>query len=227
MSVTFSYLAEADYPAFMLGGSAAEAARRLVASGCACAPLLEGERYLGMVSLSGLLGDRKGWPPAKEKLSAEMIEPVRVYQPDEQLFDNLISVAAAKCGIVPLADEDGRYEGVVSRKRILNFLAERIHSGEGGSTMEIEVPPTGAKLSEIIETIEKNDASILSFTSWPSGVTGEGRIIFFRVATHDFFRLVRNMENYGYHIRYHSAFPDAGYDELREKALEFIRYMDM
>ncbi|AAM72284.1 MAG TPA: CBS domain-containing protein [Chlorobaculum sp.] len=224
MSVTFSYLAETDYPVFTLGGSTADAARRLAASGCACAPVLDGERYLGMVHLSRLLEGRKGWPTVKEKLGEELLETVRSYRPGEQLFDNLISVAAAKCSVVPLADEDGRYEGVVSRKRILGFLAERIHSGEGGLTMEIEVPPTGAKLSEIIETIEKNDASILSFTSW---TTGEGRIIFFRVATHDFFRLVRNMENYGYLIRYHSAFPNAGYDELREKALEFIHYMDM
>ncbi|RXK85168.1 CBS domain-containing protein [Chlorobaculum sp. 24CR] len=227
MAVTFSYLVEATYPVFSLGGSTADAARRLAASGCACAPVLDGERYLGMVSLARLFEGRKGWPTAREKLGVELLETVRSYRPDAQLFDNLISVAASMCGVVPLADEQGRYEGVVSSKRILGFLAERIHSGEGGSTMEIEVPPTGAKLSEIIETIEKNDASILSFTSWPTGAAGEGRIIFFRVATHDFFRLVKNMENYGYLIRYHSAFPDAGYDELREKALEFIHYMDM
>jgi acetoin utilization protein AcuB len=35
------------------------------------------------------------------------------------------------------------------------------------------------------------------------------------------------MENYGYLIRYHSSFSAADSDELREKALEFIRYMDM
>lgn len=227
MAVTFSHLVEADFPVFTLGSSTAEAARRIAGAGCVCAPVLDGERFAGMLFLSDLLGGRKGWPTAREKLGEELLETVRVYRPDEQLFDNLISVAASKCGVVPLADADGRYAGVVSSKRILGFLAERIHSGEGGSTLEIEVPPTGAKLSEIIETIEKNDASILSFTSWPSGVEGGGRIIFFRVGTHDFFRLVRNMENYGYIIRYHSIFPDAGYDELREKALEFIHYMDM
>jgi acetoin utilization protein AcuB len=227
MAVTFSHLVEADFPVFALGSSTAEAARRLAGAGCVCAPVLDGERYLGMLFLSALLGGRKGWPTAREKLGAEQLEAVRAYRPDEQLFDNLISVASAKCGVVPLADAEGRYAGVVSSKRILGFLAERIHSGEGGSTLEIEVPPTGAKLSEIIETIEKNDASILSFTSWPTGAAGGGSIIFFRVATHDFFRLVRNIENYGYIIRYHSIFPDAGYDELREKALEFIHYMDM
>ncbi|NTW54752.1 MAG: CBS domain-containing protein [Chlorobaculum sp.] len=227
MAVTFSHLVEAGYPAFTLGDSTAEVARKLANADFACAPVLDGGRYAGMVLLSGLLKGRKGWPTAKEKLGEEQLEKVRPYRPDDQLFDNLLPVAASRSGIVPLAEADGRYAGVVSIKRILGFLAERMHSGEGGSTVEIEVPPTGAKLSEIIETIEKNDASILSFTSWPTGVAGEGRIIFFRLATLDFFRLVRNLENYGYLIRYHSSFPNAGYDELREKALEFIHYMDM
>jgi acetoin utilization protein AcuB len=227
MAVTFSYLAETDYPVFTIGESLAEVARRLADSGHPCAPVLDYGRYAGMVFLSGILMGRKGWPPAREKLGKEMLQSVRAYRPGEQLFDNLLSVSATRSSIVPLVDEDGRYTGVVSHQRILGFLADRIHSGEGGATIEIEVPPTGAKISEIIETIEKNDASILSFTSWPTGVTGEGRIIFFRVATHDFFRLVRNMENYGYLIRYHSSFSAADSDELREKALEFIRYMDM
>ena len=49
----------------------------------------------------------------------------------------------------------------------------------------------------------------------------------FRVQTHDQFRLVKNVEQYGYAIRYASPLSASEYDELREKALEFIRYMDM
>lgn len=227
MPVTFSQLIEAGYPVFAIGDPVADVARKLADSELGCAPVLDGGRYVGMVFLSALLRGRKGWPPAGQNLDPAMIERVGSYREEEQLFDNLIAISASRSSIVPVIAPDGLYSGVVSRQRILAFLADRIHAGEGGSTIEIETPPTGAKLSEIIETIEKNDASILSFTSWPAGGANEGRIIFFRIATHDFFRLVRNLENYGYLIRYHSAFPDAGYDELREKALEFIRYMDM
>jgi acetoin utilization protein AcuB len=227
MAVTFSQLIEAGYPVFAIGDRVADVARKLADAELGCAPVLNGRHYVGMAFLSSLLRGCKGWPPAALKLDSAMIEPVVSYRDDDQLFDNLIAVSAARSSVVPVIAPDGLFSGVVSRQRILSFLADRIHAGEGGATIEIEVPPTGAKVSEIIETIEKNDASILSFTSWPSGGVNEGRIIFFRIATHDFFRLVRNMENYGYLIRYHSAFPDAGYDELREKALEFIRYMDM
>jgi len=227
VSVTFSYFADALWPVFTIGELVTDVVAMLAAKRLECAPVLDDGRYAGMVFLSGLLGKRAGAPDASAKLDAEMIEEVRAFGSDEQLFDNLSAVAEARGGIVPVVDEDGGLEGVVSRSRILKFLADRMHSGEGGYTLEIEVPPSGAKLSEIIDTIEKNDASVLSFTSWPTGAVHEGKIFFFRLATHDFFRLIRNMENYGYLIRYHSAFPDSGTDELREKALEFIRYMDL
>lgn len=227
MAVTFSYLLDPGYPVFTLGEQLSAVAHKLADEGLGCAPVFDGERYVGLVFLANILQGRKGWPAAREKLDMAMIEPVRAHLAEEQLFENLHSISTSRSGIVPVVDADGRYAGVVMKQKILAFLADRIHAGEGGSTMEIEVPPTGARLSEIIDMIEKNDATILSLTSWPSGIAGEGQIIFFRVASRDFFRLVRNMENYGYIIRYHSAFPDADYDDLREKAIEFIRYIDM
>jgi len=227
MGVTFASLIEASYPVFALDEPAGHVARKLADGGISCAPVLDGGRYAGMVFLSTILSGRKGWPSAKTSISEVELEPVPAFDLNDQLFEKLQAVASLKGDVVPVADHEGLYAGVVSKQGILGFLAGRFHSGEGSSTLEIEVPPTGARLSELIETIEKNDASILSFTSWPTGVAGEGQILFFRVVSHDFFRLILNLEKYGYLIRYHSSFPDAGYDELREKALEFIRYMDM
>ncbi|NTW52461.1 MAG: CBS domain-containing protein [Chlorobiaceae bacterium] len=227
MGMTFASLIETDYPVFSLDEPAAQVARKLADGAVAYAPVLDGGVYAGMVSLSGLLAGRKGWPAAKTALVASELDAVPAFALDEQIFEKLPAVAAIKGDVIPLIDDQGLYAGAVSKKGILGFLAARFHAGDGSSTLEIEVPPKGARLSELIDTIEKNDASIISFTAWPSGATGEGLILFFRVVTHDFFRLIRNMENYGYLIRYHSPFPDAGYDELREKALEFIRYMEM
>jgi len=56
---------------------------------------------------------------------------------------------------------------------------------------------------------------------------GEGMVIAFRLQTHDLFRLVKNLEKYGYSIRYTSTFFREKDDEMREKALEFIHFMDM
>ncbi|HHE08227.1 MAG TPA: CBS domain-containing protein, partial [Chlorobaculum parvum] len=144
MSVTFSYLAEPVSTAFTIGELVPGVVEALAGKALECAPVLDGDgKYVGMVFLSGLLGDRTGAPDAGAKLDAEMIEMARAFGLDEQLFDNLAAVAEARGGIVPVVDEDGSLEGVVSRSRILKFLADRMHSGEGGYTLEIEVPPSG------------------------------------------------------------------------------------
>ena len=94
-------------------------------------------------------------------------------------------------------------------------------------TLELNIPAFELKLSEVIATLEKNDATVLSFGMYPSTAEGDGMVVSFRVQTHDLFRLVKNLEKYGYSIRYTSAFFTERDDELREKALEFIHFMDM
>jgi acetoin utilization protein AcuB len=225
--MTFASLIEDDYPVFALDDTAGEAARRLVEGRHGSAPVLDGDRYVGMATLSGLLGGKRGWPSAKTLLSSVLLDPVPVFGPEAQLIEGLKAFVAIGSEVVPLADEDGTFAGIVTMRAVMAALAGLFHAEDGSSSIEIEVPPPGARLSEMIAALEKNDASIVSFSSKPSGTTGEGQLLMFRVMTHDFFRLVRNLEKYGYLVSYHSPFPDAGYDEMREKALEFIRYMDM
>jgi CBS domain-containing protein len=227
MAMTFASLIDAAYPAFGLNDPAGQVAHRLADSGLASAPVIDGRRYVGMVTLSGLLSGRRGWPPAKMTLRETALDAVPAFGEEARLFESLGAVIAVGVELIPVVDHDGGYAGVVSRSVILDHMAAYFHPEGGCSSIEIEVPPPGARFSEIIAAIEKNDASIVSFSVGPSGKASESQIVFFRVLTHDFFRLVRNLERYGYLVSYHSPFPDSGFDEMREKALEFIRYMDM
>jgi acetoin utilization protein AcuB len=94
-------------------------------------------------------------------------------------------------------------------------------------TLELDIPAFELKLSEVIATLEKNDATVLSFGMYRATPKDDSMVITFRVQTHDLFRLVKNMEKYGYLIRYTSPFFKESDDELRDKALEFIHFMDM
>jgi acetoin utilization protein AcuB len=227
MGLTFSSLIDAGYPVFGIDDSAVEAARRLADGGLASAPVVDGGRYVGMATLAGLLGGKKVWPSSKTTLRSLTLDAVPAFGQDADLFDSLRAIVAVGGGLIPVVDEDGLFEGVVTERAIIAAFAAFFHPEQGIASVEIEVPPPGARLSEMIAAIEKNDATIVSFSSKPSGTNGEGQILFFRVMTHDFFRLVRNLEKYGYLLGYHSPFSDTDYDEMREKALEFIRYIDM
>ena len=94
-------------------------------------------------------------------------------------------------------------------------------------TLELDIPAFELKLSEVVATLEKNDATVLSFGMYRATSKDDSMVLTFRIQTHDLYRLVKNMEKYGYMIRYSSPFFKERDDELRDKALEFIHFMDM
>ena len=145
----------------------------------------------------------------------------------EHLFDIFSRIRIFPAPLIPVSKEDGMYAGVMQKVILLEYIAAIFHLGEEGITLELDVPSFDLRLSEVIAALEKNDATILSFGMYPAVPAGEGMVLTFRLQTHDLFRLVKNLEKYGYLIRYTSPFFKEKDEEMREKALEFIRFMDL
>ncbi|NTU68231.1 MAG: CBS domain-containing protein [Chlorobiaceae bacterium] len=227
MPTTFASMIEADYPAFSLDDAAADAAKLLAEAGISAAPVLDGKRYVGMATLPGLLAGRKAFPARQTTLRSVTLDPVPGFSGDAVIIESLEAVSTVDAEVIAVLDEEREYAGAVTKRAIFMMMASLLHAESEASTIEMEVPPPGVRLSEIIAAIEKNDAFVLHCSSKPYGTMGEGQLLTFRVVSHDFFRLVRNLEKYGYLITYNTEYPDSGYDDMREKALEFIRYMDM
>jgi acetoin utilization protein AcuB len=225
---TIASLIDTGYPVFTLEHRVGDVIRKFAETGLQTAPVLDGRMYAGMVrradlSEPGTTAQEDG----EATLSSIRLAGIPARKRDEHLLDSFLKIADTPDGVVPVTDENGVYLGVVFKSSLLRHLAGIFHFGEGVATIEIEVPAFGVKLSEVIAVIEKNDASVVSFGSQNAAIEGEGMILLFRIVTHDLFRLVKNLEKYGYALRYSSSYSDTGYDELREKALEFIRYIDM
>lgn len=218
---------EPGYPVFGLDDPAAEAAHRLADAGLQAAPVLDGKRYAGMATLSGILAGRKGFPSKQATLRSITLEPVPGFAGDTGIVESLGVLAEVDSEVIAVLDEKMEYLGAVTRRALFRTIAEWLHPEPEASTIELQVPPPGARLSEIVAAIEKNDAVVLNCSSKPFGTTGEAQLLTVRVLSHDFYRLVRNLERYGYLVTYHTPYPGSGYDDMREKALEFIRYMDM
>jgi hypothetical protein len=106
--MTFASLIEKNHPVVSLDEPAAQVARRLVEGGMAFAPVIDADqRYVGMVSLAGLMTGRKGWPSAKSALDPAELDVVPVFAPNEQLFEKLRALAEIKSDIVPIVDDQG------------------------------------------------------------------------------------------------------------------------
>jgi len=210
-------------PVFADDDLAVEALGVMQAMAIDCAPVLHHGKVRAMVTLLDLLPAQQ----SNKRLNELHLAHVETIGLHDHLFETLARLDAAPSALVPVADDDGRYAGVVEKAALLRHLADIFHLGDDCATLELDVPSYDLKLSEIIAVIEKNDATVLSFGLSSAEPEGSGVVLIFRLQTHDLFRLVTNVKQYGYLIRYHSPFFRAREDEMREMALEVMRFIEM
>jgi CBS domain-containing protein len=196
-------------------------------AGYGCAPVLHDGKITAMVTIMDLLLSQQAAKTNEMRLSELKLEAVESIGLHEHLFEIFSRINTFSWSLIPVLKEDGSYAGVMQKAILLDYIAAIFRLGEEGITLELEVPSFDLKLSEVIAALEKNDATILSFGMYPAVPAGDGMVLFFRLQTHDLFRLVKNLEKYGYLIRYTSPFFKEKDDDMREKALEFIHFMDL
>ncbi|ANT64870.1 MULTISPECIES: CBS domain-containing protein [Prosthecochloris] len=147
---------------------------------------------------------------------------------DEHMLDVVGRLLKSRGPYLPVLSGEKGFSGVVSRQELLEDIVRIYHLGvQDGVSLELEVPIVGVRVSDIVAAIEKNDATVLSFGVTEPRPGDEGMVITFRLQTAELFRLVKNLENYGYLVRYHSRIDHAPGDELRDKVLEFMKYIEM
>ncbi len=219
---------DTSYPVFQRDERVEAVVRALLHSGLYAAPVLEGRNVIAVAGLHEL---QAGLDAAKDPSSLQLSQlpaaPPVLLDIRDHLLDSIGRIAGISLPVIAVTGDDGGYEGVVMRDELYRDVASVYNLLGEEATLELEVPSMGVKISEIVHSIEKNDTTVLSFGTRPPEPDAAGMVITFRVLTSALFRLVKNLEKYGYLIRYHSPFSTESGDELRDKALEFMRYIDM
>ena len=213
---------DASFPYFLDNDLVADVLSLMQEKGVECAPILHEGKVTAMVTILDLLPA----PQSKKRLMELKLEHACSIGFHEHLFDIVARMDSFSYRLIPVSGEGGDYVGVLHKEVLFEQIAAVFHLREECMTLELAVPSYDLKLSEIIATLEKNDATVLSFGIYTAVPDGEGLVLTFRLQVHDFYRLVSNLKKYGYMIRHSSPFSEKD-DEMREKALEFIRFMDM
>ncbi len=218
---------DTTFPVFVDEALVGEVLAFMQKGGLECAPVLHDGQITAMVTLMDLLPFEQSIKTKGARLSELKLEQVQSIGFEEHIFDIFSRIRTFPSPLIPVSAEGGRYAGVIEKRVLLERIAAIFHLGEEAVTLELDVPSFDLKLSEVIAALEKNDATVLSFGMYPATPDGEGVVLTFRIQTYDLFRLVKNLEKYGYSIRYTSPPVKEKDDEMREKALEFIRFMEM
>lgn len=223
LSDLFAKHLDAGYPSFEGDALALDVLEMMEKGGYDSVPVLNQGKLCAVVTVKDLLQARH--LDESEGVLLRELPLTKLAQTDAQahIFDIFPSLRLVPGNVLPVSDREGKYIGCISKSVIHETIAEIFRLSDDGMTIELDLPSIGLKLSEILSIFEKNDAAIVSFALYHA----PDMVAAFRIQTHDFFRLVRNLEKYGYSIRYSSPFFQEKDESLREKALEFLRMMDM
>lgn len=216
-----------NYPFFADNIDIGEALAFMQEKRLECIPVLHDGKVTAMVTLLDLLPFHQSTNINTQILSDLKLNQVESIGRQEHLFDVFSKMNSFPIPVIPVSEKDGKYAGIIQKAALVDNIAGVFHLSAEGMTLELDIPAFELKLSEVIATLEKNDATVLSFGMYPATSKEDGMVLTFRIQTHDLYRLVKNMEKYGYMIRYSSPFFKERDDELRDKALEFIHFMDM
>ncbi|ABB23880.1 CBS domain-containing protein [Pelodictyon luteolum] len=228
LSDCMAHCLERHYPAFEDTTQADVVLGVLRREGLEAVPVLRDRKFVALVSYADFyrILEKKGTLEGLTMRKLGLKKAPAVASGDD-LFVFFSRLGSISGPVIPVVDEGGVFEGVIRKDRLLGRVAEIFHLGAEGMTLELEVPAFGMKISEVVDAIEKNDATVQSFGSYIPSPEGEGMVIILRLIAQDPFRLVKNLEKYGYVIRYAAPLSAVTDEDLKEKALEFIRFMDL
>ncbi len=128
---------------------------------------------------------------------------------------------------LPVVDKSMNYHGVVLRDDVMQEFFNDFYFSEDASLLEVEVPLSQFKMSDMIRLIEQNETTVLSITSRRATENEGTQRVTMCIQTRDSFRLQRTLERYGYYITYSSNSSADYEDDLSQKAQAFLRYLEM
>lgn len=150
--------------------------------------------------------------------------------PDAHVFEAATLLAAHGLSVLPIADADGHYLGVVSRRAVFELFASILSTSQTGTILVLEISPRDYSLSQLAHLIEQNGGRVLSATTQPPRDGGSDPTAPLRVTLKlnvtDTARIRHVLEHKGYNVAVvHNE--EETEDDLSLRVQEFMRYLEV
>lgn len=183
-------------------------------------PVVEGERYVGIVSEDDLL---------QAENENEPLETLHQYfgnisVKSEEFFLRAISVAADnRLSIVPVIDAEESLLGVVTYSDLLKYASQFLSLHEPGGLLVLEMESNQYAFSEISKLVETNDAQITQLNTTNNPETGM-MLVTIRINKAEVSDIVATFQRYEYNVKYY--FGEELYaNELRSNYDNLMNYL--
>lgn len=207
-------------PALHPGDTTEEALGRLMEHHVRHLPVVVDEELVGILSEKQMMS--ASGPDARigDLLAAH---PISV-SPDAHIFDAARMLVDHSLSVLPVADDSGRYLGLIRRHDIFDQFAQMLATQEPGAILAVEVEPRDYALAQLIHLIEQNDAKVRAVASeTPENATDAIRVTL-KLNVRDTSRVRHVLEHHGYDVV--ASFGEEDRD-VHELADAFMRYLDV
>jgi acetoin utilization protein AcuB len=183
-------------------------------------PIVDGEKYLGIISEDDLLLADNEHTPLSELQQSFANTSVR----SDEHFLKAIQVAAENgLSVVPIVDNENEITGAVTYNDLLKYASEFMSLNEPGGLIVLEIESNQYSFNEISKILETNDAQITQLNTFNDPETGKMRVTI-RINKPDVSDVVAVFQRYDYDVKYY--FGEEQYtNELRSNYDNLMNYL--
>jgi CBS domain-containing protein len=185
-------------------------------------PVVEDEKYLGLISEDDLL-DQDG-PKIPMELMQEFFIHAAVH--DNEHFLNAVTCSNQfDTTVVPVVNEENDLVGVITTADLLKTLGNFAGTNEIGGIIVLEMERSQFAISEISRIVESNDATILHLNTTVHAETGMLTVTL-HINKKEIAAIVSTFERYDYDVIYY--FGNENFEnEIHSNYRHLMNYLDI
>jgi len=185
-------------------------------------PVVEGRRLVGILSEEDIFNHKLYEPIGEYDFS--MMRRFAVRSKDH-IFEVMRIMGENRLTVIPVVDEHGNYQGLITLSDLLRFFANSASFTEPGGVLVLEMSRRDYSLGTIARIVEEENAKVLSsfVTSGPDAETVE---LTLKVNNQDLSRIIAALQRYEYDVK--ETFAEGDYaDALRERYDSLMSYLNV
>ena len=161
-------------------------------------PIIEGDKYLGIISEDDLLQVDNDHAELKDLRQSFASTSVR----ESEHFLRAVQVAAENAlSVVPVVNEDNDLAGTVAYNDLLKYASEFMSLHEPGGLLVLEMESNQYSFNEISKLVGANDAQITQLNTSNDAETGMMQVTI-RINKPEVSDIVATFQRYDYNVKY-------------------------
>lgn len=184
-------------------------------------PIVNGRKYLGIVSEDDIFEMNKPELPFSEHKISLIAPQVRTFQ---HVFDVLKVMTELKLSVIPVINEKDEYYGAITRNALIDNIAQMSSVKEPGAVVMLSMKNYDYNLTQLAGIVESEGGKILNL--YVNATDAENIDLILKINRTDLSSIKNALFRYKYHIK--ALYHESEFDEDLKRSYEMlINYMNM